>query len=76
MLSQGLMIIISRLFVFLQQCKIFHDLLIVFKFQICPRSYSFSDCMATTGTENCGFVESPQDDLDWVIATGNVFFTT
>ena len=40
-------------------------------FQSCPTSYTFDNCAAEVGSDDCGFVEDPADNLDWVIAKGN-----
>ena len=35
----------------------------------CPPIYLFDDCLAETENENCGFVEDPIDELDWIIGS-------
>ena len=34
--------------------------------------YTFDNCEESTGDGNCNFVEAPIDNLDWVIATGQI----
>ena len=34
--------------------------------------YTFDNCEESTGDGNCNFVEAPVDNLDWVIATGQL----
>ena len=34
----------------------------------CPLMYLFDDCLLETGSDNCGWLENPVDDLDWTVA--------